>query len=49
VNAERRVITSNDSECTAGEKLPATPVEGHEWQAVRPLLGDVGWTLAIHR
>lgn len=49
VNSQRRVITSNDASCITGEKLAAVPVVGDEWQAVRPLLGDVGWVLAVHR
>jgi hypothetical protein len=49
VNSERRVVTSNDASWITGEKLPAVPVVGDEWQAVRPVPGEVGWTLAVHR
>jgi hypothetical protein len=49
VNSGRRVITSNDASWITGEKLSAVPVVGDEWQAVRPVAGEVGWTLAVHR
>lgn len=50
VNSQRRVITSNDATWISGEKLPAVPSPGDaDWQAVVPVTGDLGWTLAIRR
>ena len=50
VNSQRRVITANDATWISGEKLPAVPAPGDtEWQAVVPVTGDLGWTLAIRR
>lgn len=50
VNSQRRVITSNDAAWISGEKLPVAPAPGdREWQAVHPVTGDLGWTLAVRR
>lgn len=50
VNSQRRVITSNDATWISGEKLPSVPASGDaDWQAVLPVTGDLGWTLAIRR
>ena len=50
VNSQRRVITSNDAAWISGEKLPAIPSQGDgDWQAVAPVMSDLGWTLAVLR
>lgn len=47
INDERRVIVSNDSRWTTGEKVRAFPTVGRDWQMVVPVAGDVGWNLAV--
>jgi hypothetical protein len=46
--AERRVVVSNDSRWTTGEKLKMLPTtQAEEWQSVLPVTHDLGWVLAI--
>ncbi|MDH3293750.1 MAG: hypothetical protein OER95_05460 [Acidimicrobiia bacterium] len=47
INDERRVIVSNDSRWTTGEKVRTFPVVGRDWQVVVPVAGDIGWHLAV--
>jgi len=49
INAERRVVTSNDPSWISGEKLSTMPSPGaDDWIAVAPI-SDIGWTLAVAR
>jgi hypothetical protein len=48
VNAERRVIASNDARWTTGEKLKAMPTAGvGAWRSTAPVTDDLGWVLAV--
>lgn len=47
VNAERRVIASNDAAYATGEKLPSAPVDDPRWSTVERVTDDLGWLLAI--
>jgi hypothetical protein len=50
VNRERRVIASNDSTFSTGEKLPMLPGTDDSWATVVPVTDDLGWVLATaHR
>ena len=48
VNAERRVIASNDARWTTGEKLKTMPAVGADgWWSTAPVTDDLGWLLAV--
>ncbi len=49
VNRERRVIASNDTTFTTGEKLPSLPSTDDVWHTVRSVTDDLGWLLAVGR
>jgi hypothetical protein len=46
VNRERRVIASNDVRFATGEKLASMPGSDGMWEYTRPVVADVGWSLA---
>lgn len=47
VNAERRVIASNDAGYATGEKLALTPTDDPQWRVVEQVTPDLGWSLAV--
>jgi hypothetical protein len=49
VNHQRRVIASNDSTFSTGEKLATMPGSDDTWRTVLPVTHDLGWVLATGR